>query len=64
MKGPFGYPANIEAIPLISEADYKELGLLKADPSKEYLWNTHDEADIESDRIIHLQIVHGRRVHK
>lgn len=39
----------------------RKLCLLAADPTKEFLWNSNDEANIECE-IKNKKIVHGRAI--
>lgn len=45
---------------LINRLDYRNLLLVAADPHKEYLWNSNDEAFYEYEASSQKKIVHGR----
>lgn len=64
IQEPFGDPADAHVCDsLIMPKDYgvRKLCLLAADPTKEFLWNSNDEANIECE-IKNKKIVHGRAI--
>lgn len=48
IRGPFSVPSDINIIKqsLICAKDYDNIDLLKADPNKEFLWNSYDVASV------------------
>lgn len=62
IKGPFADPIEITLDSLILGKDYRNLILLSADPTKEFLWDSNAESYIEYETKNNKKIVHGRAI--
>ncbi|XP_055323868.1 protein vreteno [Sitodiplosis mosellana] len=64
IKGPFVDPVEITIDSLVQGKDYRNRFLLLADPSKDFLWDSNAEANIEFETNNNRTIVHGRAILK
>lgn len=65
IQGPFGEPAVVPiSDSLIMPKDYghRKLYLLATDPTKEFLWDSNDEVNIDYEITSKKKIVHGRAI--
>lgn len=62
IQGPFSDPVEFILNPVVQGKDYRNMLLLLADPTKEFLWNSNVEAIIPFEINNNKKIIHGRAI--